>query len=96
METFVVEIYVSRHVDSEPEELIGRVESAARSATAAGEPVRYVRSIFIPDDESYLIVLEASSAEVAERVIANAGQSAIRIEPAWTGEGSGRGARRVR
>jgi|SoiMethySBSTD1v2_1073268.scaffolds.fasta_scaffold159583_2 hypothetical protein len=79
---------MSRHVDGEPEDLIGRVETAARAATAAGEPVRYVRSIFIPDDESCLIVLEASSSEAIDRVVANAGQSAIRIAPAWTAEAS--------
>ena len=63
------------------------VAVSARAATAADEPVRYVRSIFVPDEESCLIVIQAASAEAVDRVIADAGQSAIRIAPAWTGEG---------
>ena len=92
METFVVEIYVSRNAAGEPERMIQRVEQAAHAATAAGEPVRYVRSIFVPEDESCLLVVEASSAEAVEHVIGNAGHTSIRIAPGWTGEGGDPGA----
>jgi hypothetical protein len=95
VETFVVEIYVSRNADGEPQEMIRRVGEATLAATAAGEPVSYLQSIFVPDDESCLLVLEASSAEAVDRVIGNAGHTSLRIAPAWTGEGStGRAAKR--
>ena len=87
METFVVEIYVSRNADGEPEGMIRRIEEAACVATAAGAPVRYVQSIFVPDDESCMIVVEASSAEAVSRVIGNAGHTSLRIAPGRTTEG---------
>ena len=88
MQTFVVEIYVSRHATGEPEALVERVTSAAFAATAAGEPLRFVRSIFVPDDEACLVVIEASSAESIDRAIATTGHTAIRIAPAWIAEAS--------
>ena len=87
VETFVVEIYVSSNADGEPEGMIRRVEEAAHAAAAAGEPVRYVQSIVVPDDESCMIVLEASSADAVDRVIGNAGHTSLRIAPGWTVEG---------
>ena len=61
----MVETYLSGHVEGEPEATFARVEAAARATATGGEPVRYVRSIFVPDDESCLLLVEASVASAA-------------------------------
>ena len=86
----MVETYLSRHVEGEPEATIARVEAAALEALKAGARIRYVRSIFIPDDEVCLLVMDAPSAEAVDRVAASAGLDPIRIAPVWTGEGESR------
>jgi Protein of unknown function (DUF4242) len=87
VETFVVETYLSSHVEGEPEATIARVEAAAGAAATAGEPVRYVRSIFVPDDESCLLLIDAPSAEAVDRVAASAGLAPIRIASVWLSDG---------
>ena len=49
------------------EDVEARVRSAAAELSASGTPVRYVRSIFVPEDETCFHVLDGpSSAAVAE------------------------------
>ena len=79
MATFVVETYLSRAADGEPDSTIGRVMSAADDLSAAGETVRYLRSIFIPDDETVLLLFEADSVEVVRAVTIRADLDADRI-----------------
>ena len=86
----MVETYLSGHVDGEPEATIARVEAAARATATPGEPVRYVRSIFVPDDESCLLLIEAPSFAAIERLVARAGLSSIRVARAVTAEGGGK------
>lgn len=66
MPEFLVELYVSRSES-------GAVESQARSASIAAEeltrerrPVRYVRSIFVPEDETCFLLYEAATAADVE------------------------------
>lgn len=42
--------------------------AAAAQATEAGEPVRYLRSVFMPDDARCLCLFEATSANAVRRV----------------------------
>jgi hypothetical protein len=86
VETFVVETYLSRHVDGEPEATFSRMEGAVRAATANGDEVSLVRAIFIPDDETCLLVVHTSSREDIDRVVAIAGLAPIRISQAVTNE----------
>ena len=87
-----METYLSRHVEGEPAATIARVEAAASATMTDGEPVRYVRSIFVPDDESCLFLIEAPTAAAVERLLARAGLSSIRVAHAVTGEGGSRAA----
>jgi hypothetical protein len=52
---------------------IADVEECARHAaddlTAAGTDVRYVRAIFVPEDEMCLHLVDAASAEVADDLV---------------------------
>ena len=79
MATFVVETYLSRAADGEPDTTIGRVRSAADRLAAGGTSVRYLRSIFIPDEELCLLLFEAESVEIVNAVTERAGIDADRV-----------------
>jgi hypothetical protein len=65
---FLVEAYVSAADPIGQAETIARLQAAATELTAADLSVRYVRSIFVPDDEVCFHVFEASSADTVEQV----------------------------
>jgi hypothetical protein len=60
---FVVELYVSRTDVAGVERGAERARLAAKQLTRAGTPVRYLRSIFVPQDETCLVLFEAASAD---------------------------------
>jgi hypothetical protein len=60
---YLVELYVSR---SDPAAVARRAERGrltAEELTREGRPVRYLRSIFIPEDETCFFLFEAASAD---------------------------------
>jgi Nickel responsive protein SCO4226-like len=63
MNEFLVELYVSKTSGgavAAGEECLG---AAAAELTAEGRPVRLVRSIFVPEDETCFLLVDATSAE---------------------------------
>ena len=60
---FVVELYVSRTDVAGVERGAERARLAAEQLTRAGTRVRYLRSIFVPQDETCLVLFEAASAD---------------------------------
>jgi hypothetical protein len=64
MNEYLVELYVSKTnctaiaLDSE------RFDRAAGELAAEGHPIRLVRSIFVPEDETCFLLVEAPAAEV--------------------------------
>jgi len=64
MAEFLVELYVSR---TDPD-AVGRDAERARAASAEltreGTPVRFLRSIFVPEDETCLFLFEAGAVDV--------------------------------
>jgi hypothetical protein len=63
MNAYLVELYVSCAERHAVEHRAERVRRAAGEVTAAGTPVRFVRSIFVPRDETCLFLFEAASIE---------------------------------
>lgn len=63
MTSYVVEAYLSRLCVEDLVALERRARRAAAAVTRAGQPVRYVRSVFLPEDETCLHFFEAASAE---------------------------------
>jgi hypothetical protein len=61
MNEFLVELYVSCTEPDGVERRAERVQRAAVALTTAGTPVRFVRSIFVPADETCLFLFEAES-----------------------------------
>lgn len=62
MGEFLVELYVSRTDGDSVERRAARARAAAEDLTREGAPVRFLRSIFLPEDETCLFLYEASSA----------------------------------
>ena len=58
-----MELYVSRADACAIERDAERVRLAAEEQTRRGTPVRLERTIFVPDDETCFLLIEASSAE---------------------------------
>jgi len=63
MKEFLVELYVSCTESNGVETRSERAARAAAELTAAGTPVRFVRSIFVPTEETCLFLFEAASVD---------------------------------
>jgi hypothetical protein len=73
MATFLAEVYLSRAGAGELRNTALRARSAAESMTGEGTPIRYLRVIFLGDEETCFHVYEEASRRAAirvERVIA--------------------------
>jgi Nickel responsive protein SCO4226-like len=64
------------------EEVEARVRSAAAELSESGTPVPYVRSIFVPEDETCFHVLDGPSSEAVAETAKRAGISTPRITKA--------------
>lgn len=60
---YLVEAYLSRLNAGEVPELEARARAATRRLAQEGKPVRYVRAIFVPEDEICFHLFEAPSPE---------------------------------
>jgi uncharacterized protein DUF4242 len=60
---FLLELYVARDDARAVERETARAREAADELRRAGTPVRYVRSIYIPEDETCFFVYEAGTRE---------------------------------
>lgn len=59
-----------------------RIRIAAEALAADGEPIRYLDSLLLPDEETGLHCFEAEGPEAVEHVLRDAGLEADRIIPA--------------
>ena len=64
------------------EEIESRLRTAAAELTESGTPVRYVRSILVPEDETCFHLLEGPSSEAVAETARRAGISTPRITEA--------------
>lgn len=70
MTEFLVELYVSRRDFAALEYAAdrGRIETAVEELSRDGVQVRYLRRIFVPEDETCLLLFEAQSVEAVREV----------------------------
>jgi hypothetical protein len=68
MPTYLVEAYMPRSHAQEARAAGSRASSAADELSREGTAVRYVRTTFLPDDETCFHVFDAHSAAVVEDV----------------------------
>ena len=77
MAEFIVELYVSRTEGATIGHSDRRAREAAAALTAEGTPVRLVRSIYVPDDETCFLLYEAGSVDAVRAAVDRA---ALRFE----------------
>jgi hypothetical protein len=65
VERYLIELARPAAGWSELQAVTARARAAADELRAAGTPVRFLRSIFVPEDDSCLLLFEAPSAEAA-------------------------------
>jgi hypothetical protein len=66
MPEFLIEIYVARADGAAVEHQARSARRAALELTREGKPVQYLRSIFVPEDETCFFLYEASTADDVE------------------------------
>lgn len=84
MPQFLLELYVSRTELAAAENGAKQAARAAEQLTAEGTPVRFMRSIFVPDEETCFYLLEAASLEHVRAAAVRAGLPCERIAEALT------------
>ena len=80
MREYLVEVYVSGDGAAAAVRAAGdRAREGSEQLRAEGTAVRYVRAIFLPEDETCFHVFEAASAEAVQDAAARAGFPSPRI-----------------
>ena len=87
MTTYLVEAYMPKTIDVA--EVESRVREAAAELAGPNAEVRYLRSIFVPDDELCMHLFDADSVEAVSEVTRRAGISADRIAEAASSANQG-------
>jgi Nickel responsive protein SCO4226-like len=80
--SYLVEVYLPRSRAHEARATGRRARAAAERLSHEGTPIRYVRTTFLPDDETCFHLFEAASAEVVEEVSRRAELGRARVVPA--------------
>jgi hypothetical protein len=83
---FLVELYVSRTDGTAVESNARSARKAAEELTAEGRPVRYVRSLFVPEDETCFFLYEADAAADVEEAARRAALPFDRVALALAGQ----------
>jgi len=79
---YLVEVYLPRSRASEACATGCRARAAAEELSREGVPIRYVRTTFLPDDETCFHLFEAASANVVEEASSRAELGRARVVPA--------------
>jgi Protein of unknown function (DUF4242) len=73
MSKFIVELYATRGDDAAIARGVELARRAAERLTSEGTPVRHLRSIFVPEDETCICLFEAEDGEAAQEAARAAG-----------------------
>ena len=79
MPSFLVEIYLPRSRAREAQVSGCRARAAAEALSREGASVRYIRTTFLPDDETCFHLFEATTEEAVEEVSRRAALGRARI-----------------
>ena len=82
MAEYLVELYVARSDRAGAERRGDRARVAAEQLAHEGVSVRYVRSIFVPEDETCFYLYEASSPDAVREAARRAGFTSERVTEA--------------
>jgi hypothetical protein len=79
MPEFMVELYVSETDCDAIAVWASRVNDAAAELTAEGRPIRLLRSILVPEDETCFLFVDADTAETARETARRAALAFERV-----------------
>ena len=79
MPSYLVEVYLPHSHADEARATARRARAAAEALTGEGTAVHYVRTSFLPDDETCFHLFEAGSIEAVEEVSRRAELSRARV-----------------
>jgi hypothetical protein len=79
MREYLVEVYTPRNGAAGVDEAAARCRETAEQLSGEGMAVRYIRAIFVPEDETCFHVFEAASQEAVRAAIERAEFPAPRI-----------------
>ena len=86
-QTYLVENYHPGLGAKELRQIVSHIRDAVAEMNRDGKAIRYLRSTIVPDDESFLCLIEAASEELAREAYTRAGIPFERISPALLEEG---------
>ena len=94
MSRYLAEVYLA-HI-GELEAMTSPLRAAERATRHEGTPVRHLRSIFVPEDQTCLLLFEAGSPRSVQQVTERAGLQVTRVVAAMEATTAGRrGGRRA-
>jgi len=79
VQTYLVEVYLPRSRAPEARATGRRARAAAKALAHEGVPIRYVRTTYLPDDETCFHVFEAASTDIVEEAGRRAGLGPGRV-----------------
>lgn len=79
MPEFLVETYLPSSRSTEVEAAAARSRAAAEELAGEGAAIRFVRTTFLPDDETCFHLFEAATHELVEEAARRAGIARARI-----------------
>jgi hypothetical protein len=82
MPSFLVELYLPRSTAEDLRTAGERARAAAAELSAEGVPVHYVRTTYLPEDETCFHVFVAETAEAVDEVCRRAALVHARVTPA--------------
>ena len=87
MTEFLVELYLSPADPDATERLAGCARVAAEQQAGMGVPVRYLRSILVPEEDTCFVFYDAPSREAASQTARLANLEVVCIAASETTEG---------
>ena len=82
MPSYLVEVYLPRSRARAARTTARRARSAAEAMAREAVPIRYVRTTYLPEDETCFHLFEAASVAIVEEVSRRAGLGRVRVVPA--------------
>jgi hypothetical protein len=77
MKRYLAEVYLA-HIGG-LEAIASPVRAAARASRREGTPVRFVRSLYVPEDQTCLLLFEAGASASVQEVTQRAGLHVTRV-----------------
>ena len=81
--TYLAELYVPDRGEGARAPLAARANAAAEELSREGVDVRYVRSVFVPEDQTCFCFFEAPSADSVRDVLVRAALDAVIVVEAY-------------